>query len=69
MKLRKEVREAVDQLDPGWSVLGRNGSGHLKLRHMTGAQLVIATSPSDAKRFRGNVLRDARRALQERRTS
>lgn len=69
MKLCKEVREALAQLDPGWDLVGRNGSGHLKLKHRTGAQLVIAASPSDVRRFRGNVLRDAKRALNQEKRS
>ena len=66
MRLSKEVREAMSLLDPGWELEGRNGSGHLKLRHSCGAQLVIANSPGDTRRFRGNVLRDAKRAIRER---
>lgn len=66
MKLSKQAKEVVGLLDPGWEVECRNGSGHLKLRHRTGAVLIIANTPGDGARFRGNVLRDARRAVRER---
>jgi predicted RNA binding protein YcfA (HicA-like mRNA interferase family) len=63
--MRKDLRELLKLVEPmGWTFDGHSGSKHVRLRHTSGAQHVVAGSPSDQRALK-NTVAGLRRAVRE----
>lgn len=53
---RKDVREFINRAkDHGFSCEGMTGSGHWRLRHTSGASLIVPATPGGGSRWRKNL--------------
>jgi predicted RNA binding protein YcfA (HicA-like mRNA interferase family) len=67
---RKDVGQFIKQAKcHGFHVVGMTGSGHWKLRHTSGATLIVPATPGGGSRWRRNLESTMKRIVNQEKTT